>query len=82
MAELCRLGSSRSGLWTGVRPARRKTSGSLIAKWSRPSWYPGTCSVTQPHEIAMYAQMFGRLAEIAVYGSRARELISSVMPAG
>jgi transcriptional regulator with XRE-family HTH domain len=42
----------------------------------------GYLSVTQPHEIAMYAQMFGRLAEIAVYGSRARELISSVMPAG
>jgi len=40
----------------------------------------GYLTVTQPHEIAMYAQMFGRLAEIAVYGSHARELISSVAP--
>lgn len=42
----------------------------------------GYLTVTQPHEIAMYAQMFGRLAEIAVYGSHARELISSVTPTG
>lgn len=41
----------------------------------------GYLTVTQPHEIAMYAQMFGRLAEIAVYGPRARELLSSVIPA-
>jgi transcriptional regulator with XRE-family HTH domain len=40
----------------------------------------GYLTVTQPHEIAMYAQMFGRLAELAVYGSHARELISSVTP--
>lgn len=42
----------------------------------------GYLTVTQPHEIAMYAQMFGRLAEIAVYGLRARELISAVTPTG
>ena len=28
----------------------------------------------------MYAQMFARLTEIAVYGRRAQDLISSVMP--
>ena len=42
----------------------------------------GYLTVTQPHEIAMYAQMFSRLAEIAVYGSHARELILSVTPTG
>lgn len=42
----------------------------------------GYLTVTQSHEIAMYAQMFGRLAELAVYGPHARELISSVTPAG
>ena len=41
----------------------------------------GHLTITQPREIAMYAQMFGRLAEIAVYGARARDLISSIMPA-
>jgi transcriptional regulator with XRE-family HTH domain len=40
----------------------------------------GYLTVTQPGEIAMYAQMFARLAEIAVYGRRAQDLISSVMP--
>ena len=40
----------------------------------------GYLTVTQPGEIAMYAQMFARLAEIAVYGSRAQDLISSAAP--
>jgi transcriptional regulator with XRE-family HTH domain len=40
----------------------------------------GYLTVTQPGEIAMYAQMFARLAEIAIYGSRAQNLISSVTP--
>ena len=40
----------------------------------------GYLTVAQPREIVMYAQMFGRLAEIAVYGSRAHELIFSAMP--
>ena len=40
----------------------------------------GYLTVTQPGEIAMYAQMFGRLAEIAIYGRRAQNLISSVTP--
>lgn len=38
----------------------------------------GHLTITQPREIAMYAQMFARLAETAVYGSRARELLASV----
>jgi hypothetical protein len=42
----------------------------------------GHLTITQPREIAMYGQMFARLAEIAVYGARARDLISSIMPAG
>ena len=36
----------------------------------------GYLSVTQPREIAMYAQAFARLAEIAVYGARARDLLA------
>jgi transcriptional regulator with XRE-family HTH domain len=40
----------------------------------------GYLTVTQPREIAMYAQMLTRLAETAVYGNRARDLISSLMP--
>ena len=42
----------------------------------------GHLTITQPREIAMYGQMFARLAEIAVYGARARDLISSIMPTG
>lgn len=41
----------------------------------------GYLTITQPREIVMYAQMFARLAEIAVYGARARDLISSIVPA-
>lgn len=41
----------------------------------------GYLTVTQPGEIAMYAQMFARFGEIAVYGRQARDLISSVTPA-
>lgn len=37
----------------------------------------GYLTITQPREIAMYAQMYARLAEIAVYGAQARELITS-----
>lgn len=41
----------------------------------------GYLTVIQPGEIAMYAQMFARLAEIAVYGRRAQDLIFSMTPA-
>ncbi len=41
----------------------------------------GYLTVTQPAEIAMYAQMFANFAEMALYGRRAQDLISSVMPA-
>ncbi|MBI0375284.1 helix-turn-helix transcriptional regulator [Streptomyces albiflaviniger] len=37
----------------------------------------GFLTVTQPGEIAMYAQAFGELTEHAVYGAAARALISS-----
>jgi transcriptional regulator with XRE-family HTH domain len=40
----------------------------------------GYLTVTQPGEITMYAQMFARLTEIAIYGRRAQNLISSVTP--
>jgi len=40
----------------------------------------GHLTITQPREVAMYAQMFARLAEIAVYGARARELVSALTP--
>ena len=42
----------------------------------------GYLTVTQPTEIALYAQMFARLGEIAVYGSRARDLIDAVSQLG
>lgn len=38
----------------------------------------GYLTITQPHEIAMYAQMFGALAEVAAFGPAARDLITSV----
>jgi transcriptional regulator with XRE-family HTH domain len=41
----------------------------------------GYLTVTQPGEIAMYAQMFARLAEIAIYGKRAQDLVFSVTTA-
>lgn len=42
----------------------------------------GHLTITQPREVAMYAQMFARLGEIAVYGGRARDLISAVALGG
>jgi hypothetical protein len=42
----------------------------------------GYLTVTQPTEIALYAQMFARLGEIAVYGSHARDLIGAVSQPG
>ena len=42
----------------------------------------GYLTVTQPTEIALYAQMFARLGEIAVYGSRARDLIDAASQLG
>jgi transcriptional regulator with XRE-family HTH domain len=38
----------------------------------------GHLTVTQPREIAMYARVFAALAETAVYGARARDLIEAV----
>jgi hypothetical protein len=38
----------------------------------------GYLTVTQPHEIAMYAQLFGALTELAVFGPRAIDLIEKV----
>lgn len=38
----------------------------------------GYLTVTRPSEIAMYARTFARLAEVAVYGQAARDLISRV----
>jgi transcriptional regulator with XRE-family HTH domain len=41
----------------------------------------GYLTITQPREIAMYAQVFAALAEIAVYGARARDLIEAAAAA-
>jgi transcriptional regulator with XRE-family HTH domain len=41
----------------------------------------GYLTIAQPGEIAMYAQMFARLSEIAVFGQRARNLIALARPA-
>jgi transcriptional regulator with XRE-family HTH domain len=40
----------------------------------------GHLTITQPGEIAAYAQMFARYAEIALYGARAREVLSRLAP--
>jgi hypothetical protein len=39
----------------------------------------GYLTVTQPREIEMYAQTFSELAELAVFGARARRLISEAI---
>jgi transcriptional regulator with XRE-family HTH domain len=41
----------------------------------------GHLTVTQPREIAMYAQVFAELAEIAVYGAAARSRITAAIDA-
>jgi O-methyltransferase involved in polyketide biosynthesis len=41
----------------------------------------GHLTVTQPREIAMYAQAFGELAGLAVYGGAARSLIVGAVEA-
>jgi transcriptional regulator with XRE-family HTH domain len=41
----------------------------------------GRLTVTQPHEIAMYADVFKGLAEQAVYGAPARDLIADAIKA-
>ena len=52
--------------------------------WIFDSWLvtaelvSGYLQVTQSREIAMYGQIFARFAELAVYGARARDLISSL----
>lgn len=39
----------------------------------------GYLTITQPSEVAMYAETFAELAELAVYGSDARALITAAM---
>lgn len=41
----------------------------------------GYLTVTRPHEVAMYAQVFTELAEVAVYGAAARARISAALDA-
>lgn len=41
----------------------------------------GYLTVKQPREIAMYAQVFGELSQVAVFGSNARALIASAIAA-
>lgn len=41
----------------------------------------GHLTITQPHEIAMYADAFRRLAELAAYGADARALITRAVEA-
>ena len=41
----------------------------------------GHLTITQPREIAMYAQVFAELAELAVYGAAARSLIMAAIDA-
>ncbi|MGW0586397.1 helix-turn-helix domain-containing protein [Streptosporangium sp. NPDC002607] len=41
----------------------------------------GHLTITQPHEIAMYGKVFTKMAELAVYGKAARNLIMSAVAA-
>lgn len=41
----------------------------------------GYLTITQPSEVAMYAETFAELANLAVYGAPARTLITSIMEA-
>jgi transcriptional regulator with XRE-family HTH domain len=41
----------------------------------------GWLTITQPREIAMYEQVFGRLSELAVAGAQARRLITAAIDA-
>ncbi len=41
----------------------------------------GWLTITQPREIEMYAEVFGRLAELAVSGAQARRLITAAIDA-
>ncbi|MFI7360050.1 helix-turn-helix domain-containing protein [Streptomyces avidinii] len=41
----------------------------------------GYLTITQPSEVAMYAETFAELAALAVYGARARALITSALDA-
>lgn len=41
----------------------------------------GHLKITQPHEVAMYGEVFTRMAELAVYGKAARNLITSAVAA-
>lgn len=41
----------------------------------------GHLTVTRPSEVAMYAQVFAELAEVAVYGAAARSLITAAIDA-
>jgi hypothetical protein len=39
----------------------------------------GHLTITQPHEIAMYAQVFAELSALAVVGAVARALLTSAL---
>jgi hypothetical protein len=39
----------------------------------------GHLTITQPREVAMYAQVFAELAELAVYGAKARSLVTAAI---
>jgi hypothetical protein len=41
----------------------------------------GYLTVTQPREVALYAQAFAELSELAVYGAKARRLITDAIDA-
>ena len=41
----------------------------------------GWLTITQPREIAMYAQTFARMSDLAVHGVHARKLITAAIDA-
>ena len=86
LAHLAEVTGGRPYRWASSRLADRGPAGPAEDFWIFDSelvaveLISGYLSITQPREIAMYAQMFARLAEIAVYGPRARDLLAALSP--
>ncbi|MET8334064.1 helix-turn-helix domain-containing protein [Streptosporangium canum] len=79
--------ASRSNISLGIIPIRNRvmwpTNGFWIFDEERVlvETLSAELTVTQPHEIALYAKAFTQLAELAVHGAAARTLLASAIAA-
>ncbi|GAA2873065.1 helix-turn-helix transcriptional regulator [Streptosporangium fragile] len=79
--------ATRSNISLGIIPIRDRamwpTNGFWIFDEERVlvETLSAELTVTQPHEIALYAKAFAQFAELAVYGPAARTLIASAIAA-